>query len=89
MLRWPWRTQPEQRQSGGGYTDAVVAAITAQASAKVADASSTAAIEAAAGALSRAFMSAEVDAPSWVQEAVSPTWLAQVGRSACSARARP
>ena len=58
-----------------------MAAIEAQASAKVADASSTAAIEAAAGALSRAFMSATVDAPSWAQEAVSPTWLAQVGRS--------
>ena len=81
ILRWPWQAKPEDRQSGGGYTDAVVAAITAQASAKVADASSTAAIEAAAGALSRAFMSAEVDAPSWVQEAVSPVWLSQVGRS--------
>ena len=80
-MRWPWRTQPEKRQSGGGYTDAVVAAIEAQASAKVADASSTAAIEAAAGALSRAFMGCEVDGPSWVQDAVSPTWLAQVGRS--------
>ena len=79
-MRWPWQ-KPEDRQSGGGYTDAVVAAIEAQASAKVADASSTAAIEAAAGALSRAFMSAEVDGPSWVQDAVSPTWLAQVGRS--------
>ena len=79
-MRWPWQ-KPESRQSGGGYSDAVVAAIEAQASAKVADASSTAAIEAAAGALSRAFMSAEVDGPSWAQEAVSPVWLAQVGRS--------
>ena len=79
-MRWPW-SKPEERQSGGGYTDAIVAAIEAQASAKVADVSSTAAIEAAAGALSRAFMAAAVDAPSWVQEAVSPVWLAQVGRS--------
>ena len=79
-MRWPWQPR-EVRQSGGGYTDAIVSAIEAQASAKVADASSTAAIEAAAGALSRAFMSAEVDGPSWVQEAVSPIWLAQVGRS--------
>ena len=81
LMRWPFTSRAEKRQSGGGYTDAVVAAIEAQASAKVADASSTAAIEAAAGALSRAFMGCEVDAPSWVQEAVTPTWLAQVGRS--------
>ena len=79
-MRWPWQ-KPEARQSGGGYADAIVSAIEAQASAKVADVSSTAAIEAAAGALSRAFASAEVDAPSWVQDAVTPVWLAQVGRS--------
>ena len=81
LMRWPFTSRAEKRQSGGGYADAVVAAIEAQASAKVADASSTAAIEAAAGALSRAFMAATVDGPSWAQEAVSPTWLAQVGRS--------
>ena len=81
MMRWPWQPKPETRQSGGGYTDAIVAAIEAQASAKVADVSSTAAIEAAAGALSRAFMAAEVHGPGWVQDAVSPVWLAQVGRS--------
>ena len=61
-MRWPW-AKPEARQSGGGYTDAIVSAIEAQASAKVADVSSTAAIEAAAGALSRAFASAEVEGP--------------------------
>ena len=80
MMRWPWQRR-ETRQSGGGYTDAIVAAIEAQASATVADVSSTAAIEAAAGALSRAFMAAEVQGPGWVQDAVSPVWLAQVGRS--------
>ena len=79
-MRWPWQPR-EVRQSGGGYTDAVVAALEAQAAATVADVSSTAAIEAAAGALSRAFMAAEVQAPSWAQAAVSPVWLAQVGRS--------
>ena len=81
MIVWPFKRRSEQRQSGGGYADAITAAIEAQASAQVADVSSTAAIEAAAGALSRAFMSAEVEGPSWVQEAVPPTWLAQVGRS--------
>ena len=79
-MRWPW-TKTEKRQSGGGYTDAVVSAIEAQASATVADVSSTAAIEAAAGALSRALVSAEVVGPGWVKDAASPPWLAQVGRS--------
>ena len=79
-MRWPW-AKAEKRQSGGGYTDAVVAAIEAQASATVADVSSTAAIEAAAGALSRALMAAEVQGPAWARDAVSPPWLAQVGRS--------
>ena len=79
---WPWaKREPERRQSGGGYTDAVVSAIEAQASATVADVSSTAAIEAAAGALSRALVSAEVEGPGWARDAVSPPWLAQVGRS--------
>ena len=80
-MRWPWSRKPEERQSGGGYTDAIVAAIEAQASAQVADVSSTAAIEAAAGALSRALMACDVQGEGWVRDAVSPPWLQQVGRS--------
>ena len=79
-MRWPW-SRRETRSAGGGYSDAVVAAVEAQAAAKVADTSSTAAIEAAAGALSRAFASAEVQGPGWARDAVTPPWLAQVGRS--------
>ena len=79
-MRWPW-SKPEQRSAGGGYSDTVVAAIEAQAAAKVADASSTAAIEAVAGMLSRAFADAEVIAEPWAQEAIDPFWLMQVGRS--------
>ena len=78
-MRWPWQ-KPERRESGGDFADAVVRLIEAQAVGSAADASSTAAIEAAAGALSRAFASAEVDAPSWVQQAVTPNILAQIGR---------
>ena len=74
----PGPTRREPRRAQRSYT---TCRDTIQASAKVADVSSTAAIEAAAGALSRAFMSAEVEGPAWVQEAVSPIWLAQVGRS--------
>ena len=78
--RWLWQRR-EVRDAGGGYTDAVVAAIEAQAAQKVADASSTAAIEAVAGLLSRAFGDAEVEADDWAQQAITPFWLMQVGRS--------
>ncbi len=78
-MRWPWQRR-EKRDSGGDFSDAVVRLIEAQAAGTAADASSTAAVEAAAGALSRAFASAEVVGPAWVQEAVSPGVLAQVGR---------
>ena len=79
-VRWPW-SRPEIRDAGGGYTDAVVAAIEAQAAQKVADVSSTAAVEAVAGMLSRAFGDAEVEAADWAAEAITPDWLMQVGRS--------
>ena len=78
-MRWPW-SKREIRSAGGGYSDSVIAAIEAQASATVADVSSTAAIEAAAGALSRALASADIE-PGWVRDTVTPPWLAQVGRS--------
>ena len=78
-MRWPW-SKPETRESGGDFSDAVVRLIEAQAAGTAADASSTAAVEAAAGALSRAFASAEVVAEPWVQDAVSPTVLGQMGR---------
>ena len=78
-MRWPW-SKREKRDSGGDFSDAVVRLIESQAAGGAADASSTAAVEAAAGALSRAFSSAEVQGPAWVQEAVSPVVLGQVGR---------
>ena len=78
-MRWPWQ-KPEKRDSGGDFSDAVVRLIEAQAAGTAADASSTAAVEAASGALSRAFASAEVQGPGWVQDAVTPEFLKQVGR---------
>ena len=78
-MRWPWQ-KTERRQSGGDFSDAVVRLIEAQAAGSAADVSSTAAVEAASGALSRAFASAEIVGPSWVQETVTPGVLAQVGR---------
>ena len=80
-MRWPWEKQErERRDSGGDFSDAVARLIESQAAGTAADASSTAAVEAASGALSRAFASAEVVAAPWVQEAVTPVVLAQVGR---------
>ena len=80
-MAW-FRRKPETRASNGGgdFFNAVVAQIEAQAATRAADAGATAAIEAAAGALSRAFADAEVVAASWAQEAVSPVVLAQIGR---------
>ena len=78
-MRWPWQSR-EKRDSGGGFSDAVVRLLEAQAAGSAADASSTAAVEAASGALSRAFASAAIVGPSWVQVAVTPGVLAQVGR---------
>ena len=78
MRFWPFKR--EKRDSGGDFTDAVVRLIEAQAAGTAADASSTAAVEAAAGALSRAFAGAVVDGSSRVLDAVTPAYMAQVGR---------
>ena len=79
MNWWPW-SKREKRDSGGDFSDAVVRLLEAQAAGTAADASSTAAVEAASGALSRAFASATVSGSPYVQDAVSPGFLAQVGR---------
>ena len=78
-MRWPWQ-KPEIRESGGAYGDAVLRLLQSQAAGSSADAGSTAAVEAASGALSRAFASARVEGPPHVREAVTPLFLAQVGR---------
>ena len=78
-MRWPWQ-RLEKRESGGDFSDAVVRLLESQAAGTAADASSTAAVEAASGALSRAFAAAEVVGEDWAQDAVSPTVLAQIGR---------
>ena len=83
-MRWPWQKDEPPRatrqQSGGDFSDAVVRLLEQTASGASADTRSTAATESAAGHLSRAFAAAEVVAPPWVQQAVSPTFLMQVGR---------
>ncbi len=78
-MRWPWQ-KPERRESGGDFSDAVLRLIEAQAAGTAADASSTAAVEAASGALSRAFAGAKVVGAPWVQDCVCTCFLAQLGR---------
>ena len=82
MKLWPFR-KPETRQAGtSSYTDALVAAITANASGETtAFPSSTGALEACAGFTGRAFAAAKVDAPASVLPALPPALLALIGRS--------
>ena len=80
MKWWPFTNRSEKRQSGGDFQDGLLRLIEAQASGTAADTASTAAVEAAAGALSRAFAAAEVRGPGWVRDAVTPEFLGQVGR---------
>ena len=83
-MRWPW-TKTETRQGNiggsGNFSDQVIRLIEAEAAAKAVDAGTTAAVESAAGALSRAFMAAEVEAEPWVQEMVDPAFLALTARN--------
>ena len=78
-MRWPWSRSVERRQ---GYTDAVVAALVSHAGAGVlSEARSTAALEAAAGAVARGFAAATVEnAPGPVEDALTPQIMACIGR---------
>ena len=79
-MRWPWQARAEDREATGGYTGIISQLVELQAAGTTQQASATAAMEAAAGALSRAFMGAAVDAPPDIAEAVTPRVLAQIGR---------
>ena len=78
-MRWPW-SKSETREATGGYTTIISRLIEAQAAGTTQQASATAAVEASAGALSRALMAATVEGPDDIAEAVSPRTLAQIGR---------
>ena len=79
-MRFPWQKPVETRQSDGAYADAVLRAIEAEAAGQAADSGATAAVEAASGALARAFASARVEGPDWASMAVTADVLAQAGR---------
>ena len=77
--RWPW-TRTERRDAASDYTTLVSRLIAAQADGQTVHATATGAVEAAAGALSRAFAGAAVEGPAWAVEAVTGRFLAQCGR---------
>ena len=80
-MRWPWsKPEPERRSSGGDYSDIIIRLAEAQAAGTAADSASTAAVEAVSGALARAFAGADVQGPDFARQAVSPAFLALVGR---------
>ena len=76
---WPFTRRTEHRQAS--YTDGVVAALLSRASGTHADVAATAAVEAAAGALARAFASAEITPHTSATNGLTPDVLAQIGRS--------
>ena len=78
-MNFPWSKKPETRQQSS-YTDTLISYLVNRASGSIADSASTAAVEAAAGALQRAFMSTEIQGPDWIQRAVNPSVLGQIGR---------
>ena len=79
-MRMPWTKRTETRSAVSGYSESLSRLIEAQATGSTQQATATAAMEAASGALSRAFVSATVTGPDDVVEAVNPRFLAQVGR---------
>ena len=76
---WPFTRRTEHRQAS--YTDGVVEALLSRASGTHADVAATAAVEAAAGALSRAFASAEIAPNTPATRGITPDVLAQIGRA--------
>ena len=79
-MRWPWQARETRQSDGGTYSALISQLIDLQASGTTRTINSTAALEAVAGALSRAFADATVDGPEDVQAALTPRTLAQIGR---------
>ena len=80
MKLWPFGNHLEKRESA--YTDAVLAALVSQAEGKsLALPSATAALEACAGTVGRGFAAVEVDGPSFITRALTPSIMEMVGRS--------
>ena len=82
MMRWPWQREPEpERRQAVPFTDAVVAALTAQAGGNAAgDPSAIAALEAAAGLYAAAFAGARVTPANPMTAGLTPGCRALIAR---------
>ena len=79
MINWKfWKRQPEVRSSD--YAGVLSQLYYQAAATGSSGATSTAAIETAAGMLSRALSTAQVEGPDWAKRAISARTLAQIGR---------
>ncbi len=79
-MMWPFRRRETRADSS--YTDALVAAITANAGGKSTSfPTATAALEACAGFVGRAFAAAEIKAPAYATAALDPACLSLIGRA--------
>lgn len=70
-----------EKRTSSSYTETLVSLLTGNASGRRVVASATGALEACAGLVGRAFASAEVMAPDYAKEALTPERLALVGRT--------
>ena len=78
---WPFRREPEKRQSIQPFTDAIVAAIQSQATgSEIAQPLATAAVETAAGFYGRALATAIVSGAGLAERVLTPFVLSLVGR---------
>ena len=86
-MRWPWQNRDADDASAdletrSSYSDAVVAAILAQARGVTAQPTTTAALEACAGLVGRSFAGARIEnAPDIIGDALTPSLMCMVGRA--------
>ena len=78
-MRWPWQKK-ETRQTGGGFSEAVLNSFLAYSEGNTGHVAATGALEACAGLWSRAMASAVVTPSSAVTAACTPSVLGLVGR---------
>ena len=76
LALWRKRKKPERRN----YTNQIINALASAAGSKAAAVGASAAVEAAGGLLARSLLVADVEAPEWASAAITPSWLALVGR---------
>ena len=84
-MRWPWQDCADETHADlerRSYSDAVVAAILAQARGVTAQPTTTAALEACAGLVGRSFAGARIEnAPDIIGDALTPSLMCMIGRA--------